>query len=190
MHLKPLSLRLLALSGPTLITVLAEQPNPKKLALAASAAEPLLPTLPTTAAVAIHPDTYSSLQLSHVPGFFEVLPQEKKQVVKYNTSAVHGGGIYAQDLQFDRTYPVRIDTRLYQTKDQAPGGAESGVDAVPPAKRWAALKAAVEAGNRGFVESGAATRLKVLFLARHGQGYHNVASKKYAADNGWEVRGS
>jgi len=127
------------------------------------ASEPLLPSIEITAAEAAHPDTYSGLEISRVKGLFDISRKTSKK-------------LDPEDLCFDYNYTVSISPALYNKSSPASSF-----------ERWEALRGVIERKNAEYIKNDQNTRYKVLFLARHGQGYHNAAEKKYRENKGWEV---
>ena len=127
------------------------------------APEPLLPSIQVTATEAAHPDTYSGLGISRVEGLFDI----RRKI---------SSTLNPEDLRFDDNYTVSISLALYNPSSPASSS-----------KRWEALQGVIERKNVEYIKNGCDTRYKVLFLARHGQGYHNAAEKKYRGNKGWEA---
>lgn len=130
------------------------------------ASVPLLPSIQVTATEATHPDTYSDLGISRVEGLFGI---GRKISDRFDP----------EDLHFDYNYVVSISPDLYNTSSPATSS-----------ERWEALQRAIERKNAEYIRNNLDTRYKVLFLARHGQGYHNAAKKRYYENMGWEVSSS
>lgn len=161
MHIKNI---FLGLGGLTFGTAMATQPRNRTLSPSVifQAWEPLLPSIQITAAEATHPDTYSDLGISTVKGFFDIKSRLSNR-------------LDPEDLRFDYSYTISISPALYNRSSPAPSS-----------ERWEALEGIIERKNTEYIKNSRDTRYKVLFLARHGQGYHNVAEEKYRENKAWE----
>lgn len=162
MHIKNI---FLGLGGLTLGAAVATQPSKRTLSPPDifQVSESLLPTIQITAAEAAHPDTYSGLGITRVNGFFDIRRKISNR-------------LDPEDLRFDYNYTVLISPTLYNPSSLASSS-----------ERWGALRGIIERKNAEYIKNGWDTRYKVLFLARHGQGYHNAAEQKYRENKGWEV---
>ena len=142
--------------------------------------EILLPfSLPRTSATAPDPRSYTSTQLTSVPGFFVITPRGQEPFPASEFSRL--------DLHFDRDNFVSIDPSLYSHNHIVDTGPLSrySSDVNESHRAWNSLKHKITEMNKIEVMRGSGTRYKVVFFGRHGQGYHNAAERFYGMHD-WE----